>query len=1330
MNNLLMWVAGLLVAAFAALFAVPPLVDWNQFRGVFEEEASRLLGREVRVGGAVNLRILPVPYVSFEKVSISDAPGLSGAFLKAERFTMLLSAPPLLRGVMEARQLEIESPEIRLRFDQNGGGNWQQLKIREGELAFVPTDVSLQSAMIRNGRIVLLANDENRIATLDQVTGELSAKGLRGPYKFNGSLNIDKNEHALRLSTASMDANGLLRFKLSAQSSSTRTQHRIDGQIQDLGAAPRITGKLEARGPVRLDAEQEADKPAFYDLRAQLNLDTTVAELGDLSVSFDSAGRPQLLVGAARATWDGGLRVSSKLSSKWLDLDTMSSGKTTQAPAKALAFLAGNVLDTGPRGQSRLDLELDQVSLGSEVVRRLNIRLIENAGQARVDHISALLPGRTRLRANGQIVMLKHGLGGGGQLLLNGRSLEKFLGWLKLDAGELKGRAAGAFEYSSDVAVKSKKVTITNARMRFATGDSRGSFEFDWSGKPRIKLQADGNQMDMSSLGSRLLAPESIAYILGVGDQSDGKKRSPALQFLSSYDLDLDLNVRSMTDGEQELSDVGIRMSRTGKSIRFARSRLTFEPGLSLEIEGDVNGGKAGAVWKLTGLVDADSPRALEKLHRLVGSLVAQKERPRFLRTAAPLTAAFVTKAINADGKWNSVLSLDGTLGTDRLRVLIDSAGPPANWRNNPIQADLKIDGYAEKALVKLLNWELQDQTGASVSTPKSANGSGQPGPSLFRLKLSGTPSKALKASAALAGDSWQLRLRGSGEPSTTDQSFNWKGAGWLQAGDVAQAISSAAPRWLQLVRTSGGVEGDFHFSGQAGKWTVEPIQVRSGPSTVSGQLDLLAASGKRQRPKVSGRLELSEIDALPVYLALLKGDRPLGQTSVDEAETNNEPRPLWPDSPFNLASMQLFDADIQIGAARLKLAPAVILSDVSSKLVVASGNVDLQIHKGRLFNGELTGSGKLQPEQAGAKVALDFSLKNARLKRLTSVGVLAQKLGGRADIELKASGQALSPRALAIALSGNGTAKVRQARVPGLAPIQLSKAADRVVLAEADAEDLGNEIDVLVTAGAVNIGNQSMKLTVRDGTMTVSPFKVSTQESGLASNRTTIDIVRGIIDSRWEIPTKLQRAIAAGVDPRKPLPPVRITYGGVLGALATIAPQVSIGDLQRELTVQRMENDVRRLERQRQEDERRAKAEAERLKQLELERLEALEEERRKRELNLQQPAVAPVNPDENPIPGQLQEGQQGIFQGSGQPSSNGGTGTVERQPLPPIAPQGSDSNGQVNGAQGANLQPSLNSQGEVAGPPLPAVAPPKPRRIRKRRSTKKVDPFNADNN
>ena len=73
MNSLLLWIGGLLVAVLGLLFAVPHVVDWDAYRGVFEEEATRILGRDVRVGGKVNLRLLPSPYVRFEKVRISDA---------------------------------------------------------------------------------------------------------------------------------------------------------------------------------------------------------------------------------------------------------------------------------------------------------------------------------------------------------------------------------------------------------------------------------------------------------------------------------------------------------------------------------------------------------------------------------------------------------------------------------------------------------------------------------------------------------------------------------------------------------------------------------------------------------------------------------------------------------------------------------------------------------------------------------------------------------------------------------------------------------------------------------------------------------------------------------------------------------------------------------------------------------------------------------------------------------------------------------------------------------------------------------------------------------
>ena len=85
MNNGLLYLGGLLAVILAALFGVPYFVDWNGYRGVFEEEASKVLSRDVRVGGAVNVRFLPTPYVRFEKVRIADPTGQTGeAFMRAD----------------------------------------------------------------------------------------------------------------------------------------------------------------------------------------------------------------------------------------------------------------------------------------------------------------------------------------------------------------------------------------------------------------------------------------------------------------------------------------------------------------------------------------------------------------------------------------------------------------------------------------------------------------------------------------------------------------------------------------------------------------------------------------------------------------------------------------------------------------------------------------------------------------------------------------------------------------------------------------------------------------------------------------------------------------------------------------------------------------------------------------------------------------------------------------------------------------------------------------------------------------------------------------------
>ena len=154
MNNGLLFFGGLLVLVLSALFAVPTLVDWNGYRGVFEEEASKVLGRDVRVGGSVNLRFLPAPYVQFDKVRIANVTGQTGEpFVRADSFKMWLSGPALLRGVLEASEIELNKPVLTLVVDKSGGGNWTNITLRSADLPFVPRELALRSVKLSDGTV-------------------------------------------------------------------------------------------------------------------------------------------------------------------------------------------------------------------------------------------------------------------------------------------------------------------------------------------------------------------------------------------------------------------------------------------------------------------------------------------------------------------------------------------------------------------------------------------------------------------------------------------------------------------------------------------------------------------------------------------------------------------------------------------------------------------------------------------------------------------------------------------------------------------------------------------------------------------------------------------------------------------------------------------------------------------------------------------------------------------------------------------------------------------------------------------------------------------------
>src|SRR5262249_34710377 len=250
MSNFIIALAVFVITIVGALFAVPYFIDWKGYRGMFEEEATRLLGREVRVGGAVNLHVLPTPYFRFEKVRIADdSANLQEPFFRADSLTVKLNVAPLFRGAIEANEVEFQRPVLHIALNDADGWNWQSFATALGNAAYLPTNVALTSVRISNGALAVHGRDGAERTRFDGVDAELSAPALRGPYHLRGTLRTGAEKREVRIATAEPENDGTVRFKaiFSAEGGPSYT---LEGRLLDLMGKPRLEGVVSARLPI------------------------------------------------------------------------------------------------------------------------------------------------------------------------------------------------------------------------------------------------------------------------------------------------------------------------------------------------------------------------------------------------------------------------------------------------------------------------------------------------------------------------------------------------------------------------------------------------------------------------------------------------------------------------------------------------------------------------------------------------------------------------------------------------------------------------------------------------------------------------------------------------------------------------------------------------------------------------------------------------------------------------------------------------------------------------------------------------------------------------
>lgn len=146
--------AGVAVLLFAALLALPMVLDVNTYRGQIISQLEQKLGRKVSLG-KLGLRVLPSVKVTVDQVVIGDDPAIvNGDFVRAQSVKLQMGLLSLLRGNPEVSGIELVQPEVALIKASADKWNWSTLKPLEesGESSSQPP----MDLLVSNGSFKLV----------------------------------------------------------------------------------------------------------------------------------------------------------------------------------------------------------------------------------------------------------------------------------------------------------------------------------------------------------------------------------------------------------------------------------------------------------------------------------------------------------------------------------------------------------------------------------------------------------------------------------------------------------------------------------------------------------------------------------------------------------------------------------------------------------------------------------------------------------------------------------------------------------------------------------------------------------------------------------------------------------------------------------------------------------------------------------------------------------------------------------------------------------------------------------------------------------------------
>ncbi len=1029
MRDFLTGLAIVLIVVLTAALSAPYFVDWNGQRGFLEARLTHALGQKVTIGGNIDLKLLPTPYLVLDQTVIGgdDGPITIGI----HHLDLELSVAPLLTGAFDITDARLDEPIMRVTLQRD-----RSLPALPPAPAF-KADVRFDHVRIVDGTLAIADSRSGHTFVFDHLDFDAEAPALAGPYKGSGAAGEPDARTRFRFGTTASDK-GRTHAHLAIDETPVHAGLEFDGTLA-LSGGPGDTLRQTFNGTTVLSGHlRPADAvPVAWRLGGALKADPAGATLtgGELRIGPEIAGLT--LKASGSGDFDAVPKLHLDLKAKQLDIDRLSGAPVdaVKAPPPTLPDLASwrlALAAAAPPLPTSVDLAVSSATWGGEAFGDVALHLGDEEAKRRLT-VSGTGPGGSAVALDG--MLSRNGLKADGPLRFDGTidaladNLPAAIDWLRSVA---PGNALAASELPikhiklrSHLAVDEKGVAADGMALDLDRSALTGTARLDVARQPA------------------LLIADLRASVLDFDDVPSARTLGTATGALA-LDVALDaaaVHVDRVGGDGLKTGHLSMAFVKNGKHLALTRFRADDLGGATIDATGTLD--TQGGAVALT--LDAAQLNAAASLVRTLypgdgaEALVSRAPAlsPAKLKVDATL-AADKTGALRPRR-----LAVAGRLGATTIDVKLTPKPDGA------LEIGARAEAPEGSALLRQLGFAALpiDTVGASTITLDAHGSADAPLATTIAARFGETR----------LGVTGRFDLLASGHPS---RRVGGAGTATLTSVDLSPLLQSLAISYPDLTgRIPADGTAGLAFGGAG--FGLSDLHATVGSVEATGSLQWEKTGG---RSMLTGQLDLDRI-ALGDMLGLVLGPP---QPPAPGAE--------WSNAAFGSGLLDAPASRIAVKAKRLDLGRGLVATDAAFDLSLAPHSVALRKVSATLAGGHLQSDVNLRRD--GSQAALEGKLALADV--MVELPSLTTRFSGNLDY----AGSGQTPAGLVGSLAGTGSARLADTTIPNAGPAGLQK-----VFEEIEADTLAVDGDTIVRALEANstpldLGTQSFGVNLAAGAL------------------------------------------------------------------------------------------------------------------------------------------------------------------------------------------------------------------------------------------------------